>query len=150
MHDNPDRVEAFTREIAAMGIRTPQAERERWALVGGVVAMAVGLFAIIAGWYGASGTSVVVEAISYAISGGALGLGLIVVGAALFVRYSSTRYLRYWLVRLIYEEQANADRIAAAAGEVRQAVERLRPARPVAASPKAGGGGPGPAGGAPS
>lgn len=114
MEDNPDRVDEFTREIAAMGIRTPEAERERWALIGGVVAMVLGLVMIVGGWWGASGTTVVVEAVSYLISGGILGLGFIVIGAALFVRYSSTRYLRYWLIRLIYEEQANTDRLVEA------------------------------------
>jgi hypothetical protein len=114
VEENTDRVEEFTREVAAMGIRTPEAERERWALIGGVVAMVLGLLMIIGGWWGASGTTVVVEAVSYLISGGVLGLGLIVIGAALFVRYSSTRYLRYWLIRMIYEEQANTDRVVEA------------------------------------
>ena len=122
MEDNADRVEEFTREIAAMGIRTPEAERERWALIGGVAAMVLGLLLIAGGWWGASGTTVVVEAVSYLISGGVLGLGLIVIGAALFVRYSSTRYLRYWLIRMIYEEQANADRVV-------EAVKALRPSK---------------------
>jgi hypothetical protein len=132
LEQNPDRVEEFTNEIAAMKIRTPEAEQERWALIGGVVAMVAGLALIVFGWYGASGTTLVVEAVSYMISGGILGLGLIIIGAALFVRYSSSRYLRYWLIRMIYEEQANADRVAAASDEVRHAVERLRPARSTA------------------
>jgi hypothetical protein len=119
VEDNPDRVEQFAREIAAMNIRTPQAEQERWALVGGILCMVVGLACIIGGWWGASGTTVIVDAISYLISGGVLGLGLIIIGAALFVRYSSTRYMRYWLVRMIYEEQANADR-------VQHAIEHMR------------------------
>lgn len=119
VEDNPDRVEQFTREIAAMNIRTPEAEQERWALIGGVVAMVAGFACILGAWWGASGTTVIVDAISYLISGGVLGLGLIIIGAALFVRYSSTRYLRYWLVRMIYEEQANADR-------VQKAIERTR------------------------
>jgi hypothetical protein len=119
VEDNPDRVEEFTREIAAMKIRTPEAEQERWALILGVAAMVIGLGLIVGAWWGASGTTVIVDAISYLISGGVLGLGLIIIGAALFVRYSSTRYLRYWLVRMIYEEQANADRIQAAVEKTR-------------------------------
>ena len=46
----------------------------------------------------------------YLLSGGVLGLGLTVVGAALFLRYSLGRYLRFWLLRLIYEEHTTADR----------------------------------------
>jgi hypothetical protein len=134
LEQHPDRIEEFGREIAAMNIRTPEAEQERWALIGGIVAMVIGLACIVGGWYGASGTTVIVDSLSYVISGGILGLGLIIVGAALFVRYSSSRYLRYWLVRMIYEEHANADRLAAATGDVRDAVEHLRPSRSPGAS----------------
>ena len=32
------------------------------------------------------------------------------IGAALFVRYSMTRYLRYWLIRTVYEQRLQTDR----------------------------------------
>ena len=35
----------------------------------------------------------------------------IIAGAALFVRYSLARYLRFWLIRMTYESRANTDRI---------------------------------------
>ena len=46
-------------------------------------------------------------------------LALVVVGAALFVRYSLARFLRLWLLRQLYEGQANTDRLVEAlqAGE---------------------------------
>lgn len=114
MNESHDRIEQFRSEIARMNIRTPQAESERKLLIAGIAAMSFGVVCIVAGWWGASGTTLIVDAISYGISGGVLGLGFIVIGAALFVRYSMTRYLRYWLVRIIYEEQANTDRQVAA------------------------------------
>lgn len=114
MNESPERIEQFKEEIAAMNIRAPQAENERWLLIGGVVLMALGMIFIIGGYWGASGSATVVDSISFLISGGVLGLGLIVVGAALFLRYSMTRYLRYWLVRMIYEDQANTDRTVGA------------------------------------
>jgi hypothetical protein len=43
--------------------------------------------------------------------GSFLGLALIIAGAALFVRYSLARYLRFWLIRLTYESRANTDRV---------------------------------------
>jgi len=33
------------------------------------------------------------------------GLGLIIVGAALYLRGSMTRFLRYWLLRMVYEQR---------------------------------------------
>jgi hypothetical protein len=41
---------------------------------------------------------------------GLLGVGFTVVGTGLFVVFSLTRYLRYWLVRLIYELRDTVDR----------------------------------------
>ncbi len=42
------------------------------------------------------------------------GIGLILIGLALWIRNSLTRYFRHWLTRLIYEDRANTDRIVAA------------------------------------
>lgn len=120
MNDNPERIEQFKDEIAAMNIRAPQAENERWLLIGGVVLMVLGIVFIVGGYWGASGSSTILDSISFLISGGVLGLGLVVVGAALFLRYSMTRYLRYWLVRMIYEDQANTDRTVSAIQELRR------------------------------
>jgi hypothetical protein len=39
---------------------------------------------------------------------------LAVIGTGLVVRYALTRYVRYWLVRLIYEDREQTDRIVAA------------------------------------
>jgi hypothetical protein len=33
------------------------------------------------------------------------GLGLVIVGAMLYIRSSMTRFLRYWLLRMVYEQR---------------------------------------------
>ncbi|HYZ99647.1 MAG TPA: hypothetical protein VE575_12900, partial [Acidimicrobiales bacterium] len=38
-------------------------------------------------------------------------LALAVVGAAVFLRYSLARFMRFWLLRQLYEGQANVDRL---------------------------------------
>ncbi len=40
------------------------------------------------------------------------GLALTLVGSVLFLVMSLQRYLRYWLIRLIYEQRDQTDRIA--------------------------------------
>jgi hypothetical protein len=40
-------------------------------------------------------------------------LGLAVVGAAVFLRYSLARFLRFWLLRQLVEDQAHIDRLVA-------------------------------------
>ncbi len=110
METNTQRIEEFKEEIAGMHLRPPEDSSERLWLIGGMVLPILGFIAIFIGWWGASGTAYTAEQIPYLLSGGLVGLGLIIVGGALFVRYSFTRYLRFWLVRLVYEQRAQTDR----------------------------------------
>lgn len=48
-------------------------------------------------------------------------LALSVVGAAVFLRYSLARFLRFWLLRQLYEGQSHIDQVVAALGESRPA-----------------------------
>jgi hypothetical protein len=110
MDENPHRIDEFKKEIADMRVRPPEDSAERVWLVAGLVLPLLGLGAIVLGWWGASGSAYPADQLPYVISGGLLGVGLIVAGAALFVRYSMTRYMRFWLLRIIYEERAQTDR----------------------------------------
>jgi hypothetical protein len=47
-------------------------------------------------------------------------LGLIVIGAALFVSASLSRFLRFWLLRNLYEGQAHVDQIVESLGPGRR------------------------------
>ena len=51
---------------------------------------------------------------AFMATGSFIGLALIIAGAALFIRYSIARYLRFWLIRLVHESHANTDRIVEA------------------------------------
>lgn len=110
----------FRDEIAGLDIKTPVDGDERRFLVIGLVLGAIGIVLIWAGWFGASGESNTAKQIPYLISGGVFGLSLVIGGAALFVRYSLSRYLRFWLVRTIYEDRAQTDRQV----EVLERIER--------------------------
>ena len=54
-------------------------------------------------------------------------LALAVVGAAVFLRYSLGRFLRFWLLRQMYEGQAHVDQVVAAVREPAAAEERPAP-----------------------
>jgi len=61
-------------------------------------------------------------------------LALTVTGAAVFLRYSLARFLRFWLLRQLYEGQSHIDQVVAAMGDRPAAGDA--PAEPVpAASP---------------
>ncbi|HEX7135531.1 MAG TPA: hypothetical protein VF228_23345 [Iamia sp.] len=88
----------------------PNADRERQMLLGGGVLVVVGIIAVLVGYFGASGETDVYRQVPYALSGGVLGLGLIIIGCALIIRFSLARLFRYWLARIVYEHQAQTDR----------------------------------------
>src|SRR4051794_250263 len=66
---------------------------ERWLVVAGGVMMPLGAILIVFGGDGAAHTSRLFEQVPYLISGGLLGLALIVLGAAC--------YFGYWIARLV-------------------------------------------------
>jgi hypothetical protein len=120
METNPTnpRIDQFRAEVADLDIKTPADAGEKNYLVAGIVLMVIGLALIFAGYWGASGTALLAEQIPYVLSGGFLGVGVMIVGAAMFVRYSLSRYLRFWLIRTIYEERAQADKVVDSLGRI--------------------------------
>src|SRR5262249_44406583 len=88
METNHQRIDEFKAEIGSLNIRTPADESERIWLIAGIVLAVLGLVLIGIGWYSASGEVLVANQIPYLLSGGVVGLALVIIGAALFVRYS--------------------------------------------------------------
>lgn len=70
---------------------------DRWFQLGGAVLLGVGVLAIIGGWYGVSHTARAWRQTPYLVSGGMLGLALVIAGAA--------AYLAFWLTRLVEQGQ---------------------------------------------
>ncbi len=115
MLEQPERVKQFKAEIAEMKLPDAASGRDRLLLRAGGVLMVVG---------------VVLAPVAYSLSHGTTnplqqrdaqvlaltGLILAVVGAALFLRYSLAQFLRFWLARLSWEQQAQTDRVVEAVG----------------------------------
>ena len=78
-----------------------------WAIVLGVIGLAM---AIIGGIQ-VTNTLNPANQRAFMATGSFLGIALLIAGAALFVRYSLARYLRFWLIRLVHESRANTDRV---------------------------------------
>lgn len=105
-----DRLDEFERELARLRVKRTSPTNEQRLLLAGIVLMPLGLALVLVGYLGASGTTEFSSQVPYLLSGGILGLGCTIIGAALFLRYSLGRYLRFWLLRVIFEEHASADR----------------------------------------
>lgn len=104
-----DRVEQFRQEMDALGVRDPSQGRDRLWLRIGIGLMVAGLIVAVAAYpLAATGNSLEQgQAIVQAIA----GLTAAVIGAGLFLRFSIGNFLRFWLARLSYEQQQQADRI---------------------------------------
>jgi hypothetical protein len=85
--------------------RTREGSLDRALLVIGGVLLPLGVLLVILGWLGASHTVLLFEQIPYVVSGGLLGLALVIVGG--FV------YFTYWQTLLVRESRtANRDLVA--------------------------------------
>lgn len=113
MHQNPDRVEQFTTEIADMRLPDTASGRDKTLLRVGIGLMAVGVLVGIVAYLIGHGTTNALQqrdAIVIAV----IGLTLAVVGSALFLRYSIAQFLRFWMARLAWEQTAATDRMVEA------------------------------------
>jgi hypothetical protein len=118
-----DRTGQFKAEIAEMRLKTGRANAERLLQILGVLLMVAGI-ALALGAYRASlnvtttpNTNVdVLNSNSYTPLAIA-GLAMSVVGGFLFLRYSLARFLRFWLLRQVYEQRAAIDEASAARAE---------------------------------
>jgi hypothetical protein len=116
------RMEEFETEVEALRIRGGASTPEARLLLAGVLAAAAGIVLIAIGWYQASGTARIDEQNAYFFSCGLSGLALVILGGLVFLRYSLARYLRYWLIRDIYESREQTDRTVAVLERIEAAI----------------------------
>jgi hypothetical protein len=114
MIESSDRVEQFKADIADMHLKDPAAGRDAQLLKLGSVLMVAGFaLTIVAYFISHNSSSPLTQNDAQTL--GMIGIGAAVVGGALFLRYSLAQFLRFWLARLIYEQQAQTDRILGSA-----------------------------------
>lgn len=114
MNEQPDRVAEFTAEIESMKLKAGGADSEKRLLLLGIVAVVIGVVLAVVGGVQVVNAETPMDQQAFLATGAFLGIALVIAGAALFVRYSLARYLRFWMVRLVFESRANADRIVEA------------------------------------
>lgn len=112
VNNNDARIEQFKTEVDGLKLKGSSGENEHRWLVVGIVLVVVGVALAVLGAVTVStaGGSPADQRANMA-QGSFLGIALLIVGAAVFVRYSLARYLRFWLIRMTYESRANTDRI---------------------------------------
>lgn len=100
--------------------------------VGAAVLLPLGLVLVVLSWWGAARTPFLFEQVPYLISGGLLGLGLVITGG--FVLFGS------WIARTSREQQALTLELLEAVRSVRDEIAGLPQAMPGGAAAAANGG----------
>ena len=113
MMGQQDRVDQFKTEISQMGVADPASSRDRFLVIVGALLLVIGPLVSFAGYF-SSHTTTDPLAQNDATITSIIGLTLTVAGGALFLRYSIAQFLRFWLARLSYEQQAQTDRVVEA------------------------------------
>ena len=99
-----DRLEAFEAALAQSGVKRDEGGGDSLWGTAGLVLMVIGVVLGIA-------AAIDLVSVEYADTTGRLGVILAIVGGALHVRAMVTGVLRYWLLRLVYEQSIQTDRL---------------------------------------
>jgi hypothetical protein len=105
-HASTSRFGRLSEAVAQLRTRAAGGRLDTWMLIIGGVLMPLGVLLIILGWVGASHTPLQFEQTPYLISGGVLGLGLVISGG--FV------YFGYWQTLRIRESREQSEALTAA------------------------------------
>jgi uncharacterized membrane protein YidH (DUF202 family) len=111
MTTTESRADRFSRELAELKIPDPASGRAvLWLRVGIALLVAGPVLGIIAYFmsHGTSNPLVQRDAIIIAL----IGISAAVVGSAVFLRYSLTNFLRFWLARQAFDLSVLADRVS--------------------------------------
>jgi hypothetical protein len=102
----------FRESIRAVANRSSSSDLLRWVLIPASILLLLGFNFMIFAWVGASRTARQIEQIPYLISGGLIGLGLVIVGALLLAS-------AFWvvLVKKLLEESEERTRARAQSEE---------------------------------
>ena len=110
METTGDRIEQFKSDVTDMNLKTGSPSRDKTFQALGFVMMLVGVIGAFVVYVSSNNLSSQLDVTSQVAFAVAF-LALTVFGAAIFLRYALANFLRMWLLRQLYEGQANTDRI---------------------------------------
>jgi hypothetical protein len=102
------RLEQFEAEVAKLKVTGGGANPERLGAQWGIGLTVVGFIVGIIAWFSAKDSADVNTILRSQIIA-VIGIGLALVGIVIWARNSLTRYLRYWIVRLVYEQREQTE-----------------------------------------
>jgi hypothetical protein len=108
------RLAQFQEEVAKLKLKGGGANPERGGATWGIGLTIVGVIVVVIAFLSSKGAGSNTNARLDAEVAALIGLLVGIVGVALWIRNSITSYLRYWLIRLIYEDREQTERLIVA------------------------------------
>jgi hypothetical protein len=105
-----DRMTGLAGRVRTLRTGASAGSLDRWLLFAGALLMPLGIALIVVGWVGASGTTLGYQQNDYLISGGILGLALVVAGGF--------TYFAYWQTVRIRESRTQTAALTSAIGRL--------------------------------
>jgi hypothetical protein len=105
----PPRLEEFRRDVDELRLTGGRANPERTWMILGAVGMAAGLVLTLVAWLRTGSSNNTGDFADFAAMG-RFGTALALAGATLFAVMSLRRWMRFWLIRLVYELRNQSDR----------------------------------------
>jgi hypothetical protein len=104
------RLQEFQSEVDKLKVTGGRANPERVWLILSIIGMLAGVVLSLMGWLQTHGTTSTLEQNDFS-SMGVFGVSLTIAATGVFIVMSLRRYFRYWLVRLIFEQREQTDRV---------------------------------------
>jgi hypothetical protein len=107
MNNNDARVQQFKADVADMRLRDPATGLDRLLLRVGLVGMIAGPVLALVGYFlshSATGDAAPLQQRD-AVVQSLLGVTITIVGAALYLKAALAGFLRFWMARLVFEQQ---------------------------------------------
>ena len=114
--ESSPRLKEFQTQVDDLRLSGGKANPERMAVRLAVVLFVVAVGLALAAYFGSTSANNSLDQTELVILG-MVSVVIAIGAAAIYVRASLTRYFRYWLVRLVYEDRANTDRLIEAIKE---------------------------------
>lgn len=105
-----ERVQQFETEVSKLKLSGGKVSPERLSGKLSVLAIVVGIGLVFLAWVNTRSSSSSLEIADYQAMG-KLGVAITIAGTGIYIVTSLRRYLRYWLLRLIFEQRAQTDRV---------------------------------------
>jgi hypothetical protein len=104
------RLDQLRDEVGRLKVTGGAANPERLAGKWGIGLTIFGFVVAFVSWWAAFNAGDFASLDRAAIFAG-LGIGISIVGIVIWIRNSLTRYMRFWIIRLVYEQREQTDRL---------------------------------------